>query len=67
MATNGLLSLPGSRPEPVSKDENWYTSNLFSGKAEQLKTVAKYVEEKGFIPKELVFNEVSWFYGYVFH
>ncbi|TPX41085.1 glutamate dehydrogenase [Synchytrium endobioticum] len=63
MAANGLLALPGSRPAAVSRDENWYTSNLFSGKAEQLKTVAKYVEEKGFIPKELVFNEVSWFYG----
>jgi glutamate dehydrogenase len=40
-----------------------YSSNVFHGKNEQMIQVSSYVAEKGFIPKELVENEVSWFYG----
>ncbi|KAI9208576.1 Glutamate/Leucine/Phenylalanine/Valine dehydrogenase-domain-containing protein [Polychytrium aggregatum] len=40
-----------------------YNSTVFVGKAEQLKQVCAHIEEKGFIPKELVQNEVTWFYG----
>ncbi|KAJ3036171.1 NAD-dependent glutamate dehydrogenase [Rhizophlyctis rosea] len=64
------LSVPGSVTSsgkggvPVSAlVADGYTSNVFAGKQEQLAKVCAYVEEKGFIPKELVFNEVSWFYG----
>jgi hypothetical protein len=41
-----------------------YTSSVFLGKAEQMVKVASYVNDKGFVPRELVDNEVSWFYGY---
>lgn len=27
--------------------------------------VGEYLDNSGFLPKELVQNEVSWFYGYV--
>ncbi|TPX36919.1 glutamate dehydrogenase [Synchytrium microbalum] len=58
------LLLPGGHPEPSAKEKvDGYSRNVFAGKQEQLNTVAQYVEQKGFIPKELVFNEVSWFYG----
>jgi hypothetical protein len=40
-----------------------YQSNVFPGKQDQMKLVSAYVLEKGFIPKELIENEVSWFYG----
>ncbi len=39
-----------------------YASNVFIGKEDQLKNVCKLVQEKGFIPKELVVPEVNWFY-----
>lgn len=39
-----------------------YTSNVFQEKDIQLKAVADIVQEKGFIPKELVVPEVNWFY-----
>ncbi|KAI8898836.1 Glutamate/Leucine/Phenylalanine/Valine dehydrogenase-domain-containing protein [Globomyces pollinis-pini] len=39
-----------------------YVSNVFEGKKDQMVSVAAFVTEKGFIPAELVQNEVSWFY-----
>ncbi|KAJ3063213.1 NAD-dependent glutamate dehydrogenase [Podochytrium sp. JEL0797] len=53
------LSLPGASKTSGSD----YSSNVFSGKQEQLKQVCVFIEEKGFIPRELVTNEVQWFYG----
>jgi hypothetical protein len=47
----------------MTKDSIGYSSNLFAGKKDQMVQVSKYVAEKGFVPKELVDNEVSWFYG----
>jgi glutamate dehydrogenase len=47
----------------MPEQQDGYSSNVFSGKSEQLQRVVAYVEEKGFIPRELVQNEVSWFYG----
>jgi hypothetical protein len=44
-----------------------YTENIFGGKQEQMLKVAQHIAEKGFIPKELVQNEVQWFYTYVAH
>lgn len=26
--------------------------------------VCAHIEEKGFVPRELIKNEVAWFYGY---
>lgn len=42
-----------------------YNANIFSGKKEQMVQVGEYLNNSGFLPKELVQNEVSWFYGYV--
>ncbi|TPX74221.1 hypothetical protein CcCBS67573_g04511 [Chytriomyces confervae] len=53
------LPVPGS----VKTSSSDYSSNVFAGKQEQLTKVCSFIEEKGFIPKELVANEVSWFYG----
>jgi len=47
---------------PVSPDSSGYLNNSFSGKQDQLLKVSAYVLEKGFIPKEFVEQEVSWFY-----
>jgi glutamate dehydrogenase len=40
-----------------------YETNVFAGKNEQMVQVADYLSSSGFLPKELVQNEVSWFYG----
>ncbi|KAL7752816.1 NAD-dependent glutamate dehydrogenase [Sorochytrium milnesiophthora] len=40
-----------------------YTENIFDGKQEQMVKVAQHIEQKGFLPKEHIMNEVSWFYG----
>jgi hypothetical protein len=40
-----------------------YAETVYEGKQEQMTHVRQWCEEKGFIPKELVANEVAWFYG----
>ena len=40
-----------------------YNANVFAGKNDQMVQVGEYLETSGFLPKELVQNEVSWFYG----
>jgi glutamate dehydrogenase len=40
-----------------------YNANVFAGKNDQMVQVGEYLENSGFLPKELVQNEVSWFYG----
>ncbi|TDL19702.1 NADH-dependent glutamate dehydrogenase [Rickenella mellea] len=40
-----------------------YKTPQFSGKEQQKAKVEKNVASKGFIPRELVAGEVSWFYG----
>lgn len=40
-----------------------YTTPAFAGKKAQLAKVVENVASKGFIPKELVKNEVEWFYN----
>ena len=39
-----------------------YLSPVFAGKAAQRKKVEANVLTKGFLPKELVVPEVTWFY-----
>ena len=39
-----------------------YSSNIFEGKPEQMKQVADFISSKGFLPIELIENEVAWFY-----
>ncbi|KAI8053760.1 Glutamate/Leucine/Phenylalanine/Valine dehydrogenase-domain-containing protein [Syncephalis plumigaleata] len=45
------------------RDSSGYTVNVFEGKQEQMLKVCEHIQETGFIPKELVQNEVTWFYG----
>ncbi|KAH9010718.1 NADH-dependent glutamate dehydrogenase [Lactarius pseudohatsudake] len=40
-----------------------YTTPVFKGKGEQRTKVQENVAAKGFIPRELVVNEVQWFYA----
>jgi glutamate dehydrogenase len=42
-----------------------YHQHQFVQKVQQMQKVAENIQSKGFIPPELVNNEVSWFYGYV--
>ncbi|KAI8377565.1 Glutamate/Leucine/Phenylalanine/Valine dehydrogenase-domain-containing protein [Radiomyces spectabilis] len=44
-------------------NESGYNTNVFAGKNEQMGQVCKYLENLGFLPKDLVENEVQWFYG----
>ena len=60
MQSNGSLS---EEYVPIQPDSAGYRSNTFSGKTEQHQKVCEFVSQKGFIPAELVQNEVSWFYG----
>ncbi|CDH49571.1 nad dependent glutamate [Lichtheimia corymbifera JMRC:FSU:9682] len=40
-----------------------YNANVFPEKESQMVKVVSLIEQTGFIPKELVQNEVSWFYN----
>lgn len=42
-----------------------YVSNVFAGKKDQMVKVCSHVQEKGFIPQELINNEVTWFYTHL--
>lgn len=50
----------------VTKDRKMsidgYSSNVFDGKPVQMNQVADFISSKGFLPKELIENEVAWFY-----
>ena len=52
MPLSHLLSEPGSG----------YVAPKFEGKAQQMEEVMDAVEDKGFIPADLVESEVKWFY-----
>lgn len=45
------------------KNVSGYNANVFPGKEEQMVSVCDYLSGVGFLPKDLVQNEVSWFYG----
>jgi glutamate dehydrogenase len=67
--TNHLLAahprLLGKASEASNRVENLpgYTTPVFKGKEEQRALVENDVASKGFIPRELVANEVQWFYS----
>ncbi|CAG8485883.1 5697_t:CDS:2 [Paraglomus brasilianum] len=63
---SSFRQIPGLFLQPtnmVVKNSSGYTDHIFDGKEEQMIKVCAYLEERGFIPKDLVKNEVSWFYG----
>lgn len=39
-----------------------YSTNVFEGKAAQMAEVAGIIAQQGFLPAELIQNEVAWFY-----
>lgn len=41
-----------------------YSDNQFSQKQEQMNEVVDYIAKKGFLPQDLIQNEVAWFYKY---
>lgn len=68
MAANSDLLNHNDHDQCPSNDLNkklsmdGYCSNIFEGKPEQMKQVAEFIIEKGFLPPELIDNEVVWFY-----
>ena len=60
------LSVPGGiapRPHVLQETGSGYVAPKFEGKAKQMEEVMDSVEDKGFIPADLVENEVKWFYN----
>jgi hypothetical protein len=64
------LQLPTPISTPIAlngRDQEFicsegYSENEFEGKLEQMEEVVKYITEKGFLPDNLIENEVLWFY-----
>lgn len=46
----------------IVTDESGYAANVFAEKEDQKAQVCANLEQLGFLPKELVQNEVEWFY-----
>ncbi|EJU02932.1 NAD-dependent glutamate dehydrogenase [Dacryopinax primogenitus] len=77
LTNNGRLSVPGSPYSPSSprtgsdtsinriKNLPGYKNYQFAGKSAQQEEVEDNVASKGFIPAELVNNEVVWFYNHL--
>ncbi|KAH9950670.1 NADH-dependent glutamate dehydrogenase [Amylocystis lapponica] len=70
--TTSHLSVPGQHHYSGSeqslhrlKNVPGYTTPVFKGKEEQRAKVQADVAAKGFIPRELVANEVNWFYSHL--
>jgi glutamate dehydrogenase len=63
------LSVPGSgqsTPRIIPQEGaggSGYVAPNFEGKAEQMEAVMDGLEAKGFVPPELVEEEVKWFYN----
>ncbi|KAJ3367531.1 NAD-dependent glutamate dehydrogenase [Allomyces arbusculus] len=49
-------------PQVQETNPSGYADNSFGGKGEQMVQVAAHLAEKGFIPENLIQNEVQWFY-----
>jgi glutamate dehydrogenase len=58
------LSVPGSiQPRVLHETGSGYVAPKFEGRAQQIEEVVRQVDEKGFIPGDLVEDEVEWFYN----
>ncbi|KAF2773618.1 NAD-dependent glutamate dehydrogenase [Teratosphaeria nubilosa] len=59
------LSVPGGTPQyhVLHETGSGYVAPKFEGKQEQQDEVIRLVDDKGFIPEELVESEVKWFYN----
>ncbi|KAI8373394.1 Glutamate/Leucine/Phenylalanine/Valine dehydrogenase-domain-containing protein [Choanephora cucurbitarum] len=47
----------------ILNNESGYATNVFAEKETQMQKVCENLEQLGFLPKELVKNEVQWFYN----
>lgn len=58
------LGVPGGIPHRIlQQKDSGYVAPPFQGKAQQMEQVMDAVEEKGFIPGDLVDAETKWFYN----
>jgi glutamate dehydrogenase len=62
------LSVPGSNPASLqshvlSETGSGYVAPKFEGKEKQMEEVMDAVEDKGFVPPDLVESETKWFYN----
>ncbi|KAG5456178.1 MAG: hypothetical protein BJ554DRAFT_4147 [Olpidium bornovanus] len=64
VTSHNTLVVPGHAPQYKRHDplHSGYSPNVFPAKQQQMADVCANIEEKGFIPKELIVNEVTWFY-----
>lgn len=62
-AAGRKLAVPGVTGSHLVQDAPGYTTPVFKGKGEQRAQVEQDLISKGFIPRELVPNEVNWFYN----
>lgn len=46
----------------LNNEDSGYAANVFAEKESQMVNVCDNLEKLGFLPKELVKNEVEWFY-----
>lgn len=46
----------------ILNNESGYAANVYDDKGKQMVQVCDYLEKVGFLPKDLVKNEVQWFY-----
>ena len=51
-----------STPRVLPEEGSGYVAPQFEGKAKQMEAVMNGVDERGFIPSELVEQETKWFY-----
>jgi glutamate dehydrogenase len=63
---SNLMAQQSSQSPLTVSGGTGYNVTVFEGKNDQMLAVCSIIEEKGFIPKELVKNEVAWFYGYLY-
>ncbi|EMC96096.1 hypothetical protein BAUCODRAFT_71533 [Baudoinia panamericana UAMH 10762] len=60
------LSVPGAPPQhshTLHETGSGYVAPKFEGKQKQMEDVVAQVDEKGFLPSDLVEDEVEWFYN----
>jgi glutamate dehydrogenase len=58
------VTVEAVEPAPAVEEEtSGYARNEFPGKEEQMVHVCSHIRQTGFIPSELIENEVSWFYN----
>ncbi|KAG2010347.1 glutamate dehydrogenase [Coprinopsis cinerea AmutBmut pab1-1] len=62
-AASHKLAVPGDTRKQLLEDSPGYTTPVFKGKNEQRALVEADIIAKGFIPRDLVANEVNWFYN----